>query len=190
MINRADLAAGLGVSVPTISQWLGILETTRQIILVPPFFENFGTRIVKSPRLYFADSGLLCHLLGIGSRRELERSPFHGAVFESFVVSEIVKHQVNRGRRSEVYYFRDRQGLEVDLLVPLGGNRVLLAELKAGKTVFPGDAAPLVRLRKSMKRHETESLIVYQPSGGRPGQVVVQPGVRGTDAKGLLQLLD
>jgi predicted AAA+ superfamily ATPase len=189
MLNRADLAAGLAVSVPTISQWLNILETTQQIILVPPFFENLGKRIVKSPRLYFADTGLLCHLLGINSRRELERSPFFGAVFENFVVSEVVKHQVNQGRRREVYYFRDRQGLEVDLLVPLGSKSMLLVETKSSRTVFPNDAAPLLRLCKAMKRYETTCLVVYQPTRDREAITALQPSVQAVSVKAMLKRL-
>ena len=103
MLNKTDLAAPLGVSVPTISQWLSILETTAQILLVPPFYENFGKRLVKSPKLHFVDSGLACHLLNINSERELSRSPFLGPLFEGFVASEIVKHQLNEGRRKEIY---------------------------------------------------------------------------------------
>ena len=128
LLNRTDLAAPLGVSVPTISQWLSILETTGQILLVPPFYENFGKRLVKSPKLYFVDSGLACHLLNISSEIELRRSPFLGAIFEGFVASEVVKLQINAGRRKEVYYFRDQQGLEVDLVVPTGDRALTLTE--------------------------------------------------------------
>jgi len=74
------------------------MEVTAQIILVPPFFESFGKRLVKSPKLYFADSGLACHLLGLESESELSRSSFLGAIFEGFVASEILKHQVGRRR--------------------------------------------------------------------------------------------
>ena len=119
-LNRSDIAAPLGVSVPTVSQWLGVLEVTGEILLVPPFFENLGKRLVKSPKVYLADSGLACHLLGIESERMLERSPFLGPLFEGFVASEIVKHQIHTGRRREIYFFRDHQGLEVDFLVPDG----------------------------------------------------------------------
>src|SRR5207249_7271897 len=107
LLNKTDLAAPLGVSVPTISAWLSILETTGQILLIPPFYENFGKRLVKSPKLYFTDSGLACHLLGINSNDELQRSPFLGPLFEGFVASEIFKQQVNDGRRRSLYYFRD-----------------------------------------------------------------------------------
>jgi predicted AAA+ superfamily ATPase len=82
------------VSVPTVSQWLSILETTAQILLSPPFYENFGKRLVKSPKLHFVDCGLACHLLNINSERELSRSPFLGPLVEGFVASEIVKDQL------------------------------------------------------------------------------------------------
>src|SRR5712671_3680704 len=85
ILNKTDLAAPLGVTVPTIGDWLHILEVTGQIILVPPYFENFGKRLIKSPKVYLGDSGLACHLLGITSPSDLERSPFLGALFEGFV---------------------------------------------------------------------------------------------------------
>jgi hypothetical protein len=76
ILNRSDLAAPLGISVPTISEWLRILETTGQILLVPPYFENFGKRLIKSPKVYWVDSGLVCFLLGIETEKQLEQSPF------------------------------------------------------------------------------------------------------------------
>ena len=92
LLNKTDLAAPLGVSVPTISEWLDVLETTGHLLLVPPFFENLGKRLIKSPKLYWVDSGLVCFLLGLESRAALERSPFMGPVFEGFVASEMVKN--------------------------------------------------------------------------------------------------
>jgi uncharacterized protein len=92
VLNKTDLAAPLGISVPTVGQWLGVLETTAQVLIIPPFYENFGKRLIKSPKVYVADSGLACHLLGIDSLGELARSPFHGALFEGFIASEIAKH--------------------------------------------------------------------------------------------------
>ena len=82
VLNKTDLAAPIGVSVPTITQWLGVLETTAQILIVPPFYENLGKRLIKSPKVYLADSGLACHLLGIDSDVELRKSPFAGGLFE------------------------------------------------------------------------------------------------------------
>src|SRR5207302_3509259 len=89
ILNKTDLAAPLGVSVPTIAQWLGVLETTAQILIVPPFYENLGKRLIKSPKVYVADPGLACHLLGIDTAAELDKSPFLGALFEGFIAAEI-----------------------------------------------------------------------------------------------------
>jgi predicted AAA+ superfamily ATPase len=87
-------------------------------MIVPPYFENLGKRLVKTPKVYWGDSGLACYLLGITSEAELQRSPFLGQLFEGFVAAEILKSQVNQGGRKELYYFRDQQGLEVDFLLP------------------------------------------------------------------------
>lgn len=122
LLNKTDLAAPIGVSVPTVTEWLGILETTGQIVLLAPYFESFGKRLVKSPKVYFTDTGLACHLLGLETPRALAGSPFHGPIFECFVASEIAKQQANLGRRRELYYFRDQRGLEVDFVVPAAGG--------------------------------------------------------------------
>jgi len=121
VLNKTELAAPLGVSVPTIAGWLEILEATGEVLIVPPYFENFGKRLIKSPKVYWGDSGLACYLLGIRTAGELERSPFLGSLFEGFLAAEILKNQTNAGLRKELYYFRDQQGLEVDFLLPRPG---------------------------------------------------------------------
>jgi hypothetical protein len=183
VLNRTALAAPLGVSVPTITQWLGVLETTAQILVVPPFYENLGKRLIKSPKIYIADSGLACHLLGIDTAAELARSPFRGALFEGFIAAEIVKAQLNAGRRRELYHFRDEQGLEVDFLVPGRAGTVDLVECKAGRTVTPSMAAPMLRLATALRADrgqaaETKMFLVHQsPQAGAP-TTAVAPGVR------------
>jgi len=166
MLNRSDLAAPLGVSVPTISEWVHILEITGQIIVVPPYFENFGKRLVKSPKIYWCDTGLACHLLGIQSQPELERSPFLGSIFEGMVAAEILKSQINRGKRKELYYFRDQQGLEVDFLVPQPNARFWSVEAKASKTVQPSMAAPMLALGRSAGNRSTRRIVVYRKAQG------------------------
>ena len=183
ILNKSDLAAPLGVSVPTIGHWLDVLEATAQILLVPPYFENFGKRLIKSPRLYIADPGLACHLLGIESRRELQRSPFLGPLFEGLIASEIAKAQLNAGRRRELYHFRDQQGLEVDFVVPGSGGAPMLVECKAGRTVTPAMATPLRRLAEAMGRGKphrpSASLtVVHQPAKDEPASTALAPGVR------------
>jgi len=177
MLNRSDLAAPLGVSVPTISEWLRILEITGQVILVPPYFENFGKRLVKSPKVYWGDTGLACHLLGIQTQAELERSPFFGSIFEGFVAAEILKSQVNRGRRKELYYFRDQQGLEVDFLVPQANARFWLVEAKASKTVQPSMAAPMLSLSGATGKRAARRIVVYRKPRTGPAFTALTKGV-------------
>lgn len=183
VLNKTDLAAPLGVSVPTMTQWLSVLETTAQVLIVPPFYDNLGKRLIKSPKVYLADSGLACHLLGIDTADELARSPFLGALFEGFIASEIAKAQVNSGRRRELFYFRDEQGLEVDFLVPGRGGSVTLLECKAGRTVTPSMAAPMQRLAEAMRRKgpvgtPVDMFLVHQAPRSRFDTEAVAPGVR------------
>lgn len=183
VLNKTDLAAPMGVSVPTITQWLGVLETTAQVLIIPPFFENLGKRLIKSPKLYLADSGLACHLLGVDSPSELAKSPFYGALFEGFVAAEIVKAQLNAGRRRELFYFRDQQGLEVDFVMPGRGGSISLVECKATHTVTPAMALPLQRLAEALRKKRPtgtviEMYLVHQ-SPKRPAATrAVAPGVR------------
>ena len=183
VLNKTDLAAPLGVSVPTITQWLSVLETTAQVLIVPPFYENLGQRLIKSPKAYIADSGLACHLLGIATAGELARSPFLGALFEGFIASEVAKMQVNSGHRRELYHFRDEQGLEVDFVAPGRGGSVALVECKAARTVTPAMAAPMQRLAAAMKKKRqrravVEMFLVYQAPKSGIRTPAVAPGVR------------
>lgn len=189
ILNRTDLAAPLGISVPTISEWLGIMEVTGQIILVPPFFENFGKRLVKSPRLYFVDSGLACHLLGLESERELGKSPFLGPLFEGLVASEILKQQVGAGRARQLYYFRDQQGLEVDFVVPAGHRRLVLVEAKASRTVVPETGGALDRLAAAVEHYQASRFVVYRPQAGAARLSALRPGVEAGSLERLLALL-
>ena len=177
MLNRTDLAAPLGVSVPTISEWLHILEITGQVILVPPYFENFGKRLVKSPKVYWGDTGLACHLLGIQTQAELERSPFMGSIFEGFVAAEILKSQINRGQRKELYHFRDQQGLEIDFLVPQPNARFWLVEAKASKTVQSSMAEPMQQLARVARDRITRRLVVHRRSRTGPAFTALAKGV-------------
>lgn len=177
-LNRTTIAAPLGVSVPTVTAWLDILEATAQILLVPPFYENFGKRLLKSPKLYFVDSGLACHLLGIETERALERSPFMGALFEGFVAAEIVKRQVHAGRGKSLYYFRDAQGLEVDFVLDLGDRRLALIEAKATRTPTPRAAESILRLDKAISAYDVDRFVVHRSTTGQPQYAALRPGVK------------
>jgi uncharacterized protein len=183
VLNKSDFAAPLGMSVPSVARWLDILEATAQILIVPPYFENFGKRLIKSPKIYVADSGLACHLLGIETEAELGKSPFLGPLFEGFIAAEIVKAQVNAGRRRELYYFRDQQGLEVDFVVPARGGGARLVEAKASATVTPGMATPMQRVAAAWKmrsgaRGAMKMLVVHRPARAAQSSRALAPGVQ------------
>ncbi len=181
ILNKTDLAAPLGVSVPTISEWLHILEVTGQVMVVPPYFENLGKRLIKSPKVYWGDSGLACYLLGLSSEAELWRSPFLGQLFEGFVAAEILKIQANQGARKELYYFRDQQGLEVDFLIPRPNAGLWLIECKAGKTVRSSMAAPLLSLRRALGKRSKRLIIVHRKSRSTLSTKAVTGGVEALD---------
>ena len=183
VLNKSDLATPLGMSVPSVGRWLDILEATAQILIVPPYFENFGKRLIKSPKVYVADSGMACHLLGIETETELGKSPFLGALFEGFIAAEIVKAQANAGRRRELYYFRDQQGLEVDFVVPARGDGVRLVEAKASATVTPAMAAPMQRLAAAWKPRSgaqgaVKMFVVHRPARAAQASRAIAPGVQ------------
>lgn len=197
ILNKTDLAAPLGVSVPTITQWLGVLEITGQVIVVPPYHDNFGKRLTKSPKMYLADAGLACHLLGIETPAELARSPFRGAIFEGFVCAEIVKAQQNAGRRRAIYHFRDQQGLEVDFLVP-GRSRLTMVECKATRTVRPADAAPMQRLAAALGQRGNRGprvasprlIVVHEPASHAMQLSTLAPGVQAVPWREIASSID
>lgn len=188
MLNKTDLASPLGVSVPTIGQWLSILEITGQILLIPPFYENFGKRLVKSPKLYFTDTGLAGHLLGIQSPEMLATSPFRGALFESWTASEIVKHRLHRGKDKALYYFRDRQGLELDFVLDSGNRRLTLMEAKATQTPRPEDAKVFHRLTPGIENYSIRAFLVYD-AGRAHEPLPLSPGIGAIDIRGLHAIL-
>ena len=187
ILNRTDLAGPLGVSVPTVSQWLGVLETTGLLALIPPYFENFGKRLIKSPRLYWLDAGLAGHLLGLRSRAELARSPFLGALWEGFVAAEIIKRQINTGGRRELYHFRDEQGLEVDFVVPGPAGRLDLVEVKATHTPTPAMARPLLSLARALGERTARLWLLHRPSRTPANTTALAPGVQAVDLASFLR---
>ena len=159
-------------------------------MLVPPYFENFGKRLIKSPKVYLGDSGLACYLLGITTQAELDRSPFLGTLFEGYVAAEILKSQVNRGQRKELYHFRDQQGLEVDFLFPDGRGGLWMLECKASRTVMPAMAGPITSLRRAMSgQAQVRMSIVHRVSTSAPSTRALAPGVEAFDVRTFVEVL-
>ena len=133
LVNFSSLASDCGVSQPTARAWLGILEASFIVFRLPPFHSNLGKRLVKMPKLHFYDTGLVCWLIGIRTPEQLRTHPLRGPIFETWVVSEIVKHRMNMGERRGLFFYRNRDGAEVDLVIehPSG---VSLVEAKSSQT--------------------------------------------------------
>jgi predicted AAA+ superfamily ATPase len=133
ILNLASLASDCGISHPTARSWLSVLEASYIVFRLPPFFANLGKRLIKSPKLYFYDAGLAATLLNIESPGQLQSHPLRGALFETWAVAEIAKAHLHRGRRPRLSYYRDSNGLEIDLILERGTD-LRLVEVKSAQT--------------------------------------------------------
>lgn len=145
LLNKADLARDIGIAPSTANQWLSMLEASGQAVLLEPWFSNRTKSIVKSPKLYLADTGLLCALLNIRSEAALRQSPSAGAVWETFVFAQLRHRERRAGRAGSLFFWRDRTR-EVDFVADVGG-RLELFEAKWTELPAAGDAANLAFVR-------------------------------------------
>ncbi|MFP4069850.1 MAG: ATP-binding protein [Opitutales bacterium] len=134
LLNLTALGNEVGVDHKTIQSWISVLEAGFLVYRLPPYHRSWNKRVVKQPKLIFLDTGVLCALLGIRGENDLRTHPLRGAIFESWVVSEALKHQMNRGLRPALYFWRDHSGHEIDLLIEEAG-RARVIEIKSGETV-------------------------------------------------------
>ncbi len=133
LLNYSSIAADCGVSQPTAKAWLSVLETSFIAFRLPAFHTNLRKRLVKMPKLHFHDTGLACWLLGIRTTDQLRSHPLRGAIFETWVVSEILKHRTNRGEHTGLSFYRDRDAVEADLIIE-HADRLTLVEAKSAQT--------------------------------------------------------
>lgn len=168
LLNYSSLASDCGISQPSAKAWLSILETSFIVFRLQPFHANRRKRLVKMPKLHFHDSGLACWLLGIRTAEQLRSHPLRGAIFESWVVSEIGKHRMNRGEPGGLSYYRDRDGAEADLIVENAGG-LTLVEAKSAQTPSTSlfDGAKRVRGHLASLARSFEVVVAY---GGDEGQ--------------------
>jgi uncharacterized protein len=145
LLNLSQLGGDAGIVHNTAKSWIGVLEASYLATRLPPFHRNFGKRLVKTPKLHWLDSGVACYLLGIRTGEELRLHPLRGAIFESWVVSEIIKAHRNVGRQPKLSFFRDAHGLEIDILIE-DGVGLTGVEVKSGATVPLEAFAPLTTL--------------------------------------------
>lgn len=160
IFNASDIGAQLGIDNKTVSNWLSVLQASYLVTLLPPYYENISKRLVKSPKLYFNDPGLACFLLDIESPRQLERDKMRGAIFENYVVMEVIKHRYNRGLLNGVYFYRDSNRNEVDILLKEEGE-ITAIEVKSSMTYHTSFEDSISKLSDWIKTPVTNKMIVY-----------------------------
>jgi predicted AAA+ superfamily ATPase len=166
LLNLSSLGNDAGVSHATARAWVDLLQTSYIVHLLPPWFTNTSKRLVKSPKLYFYDVGLASWLLGLRSADQLQRDPLYGALFENFVIMEAMKDRLNQGQSPEMYFYRDAEGNEVDLLLPMG-RKFHAIEIKAGQTVTPDYFKGLKRFSEQFTDLSAGGGVIF---GGEQGQ--------------------
>lgn len=160
LLNLSSLGNDCGVSHNTVRSWISILETSYIIYLLQPYHKNYNKRLIKSPKLYFYDIGLACSLLGIENKEQLVTHPLRGSLFETMVISELIKYRFNKGQKSNSYFFRDKSGHEVDLLIDTD-KLTLACEIKSGKTISEDFFTNLDYWQMIAKAKNAKSLIIY-----------------------------
>jgi predicted AAA+ superfamily ATPase len=162
IVNRDELGKQTGVDSKTILAWLGLLESSYIIFLLQPWHNNLNKRLIKSPKLYFYDTGLLCFLLGIQKTTVLKKHPHYGALFENWILAEIRKNSFNAGQNGGMYYFRDNTGNEIDLILERDGGPMAI-EVKAANKVDAG----MLRGLRFWKKYQPGSPCLLMHSGQR-----------------------
>ncbi len=168
-LNYQSIAEDIGITGKTVDAWLSVLESSFIVFRLKTYYKNFGKRIVKSPKIYFYDTGLACSLLGIRSTRDLQSHFARGALFKNLVICEIIKRALNYGEEQQLYFWKDSNRNEVDLLIERGA-RLIAVEIKSGKTVHDEFFKSFHYLRKFMSG--VDPYLVY---GGN--EVYVRHGV-------------
>ena len=160
LLNTSSLGNDAGVDHTTVRRWLSILEASYLVMLLRPHHRNFGKRLIKSPKLYFLDPGLLCSLLGIRTANDLGIHGSRGAAFETFVLSELVKAYAHRGRRAPLHFWRDSTGHEIDFLIERG-SELLAIEAKSSETAPGSFFESLEWWRRLSENPGAPALLVY-----------------------------
>ncbi|HVV68151.1 MAG TPA: ATP-binding protein [Gammaproteobacteria bacterium] len=160
VLNSHSLSNDLGVSYHTVSNWLSILEASFLIFRLAPYFENFGKRMIKSPKLYFTDVGLASYLLDITSVQQIVRDPLLGNLVENLVISEFIKYRLNAGFEPGCYFYRDSNQHEVDLLFK-SGQQLIPIEIKASQTFHPQFLKNLEYFKRLVHDRCEQGFLIY-----------------------------
>lgn len=168
IFKLSSLANETGVSVPTINSWISVLEASFIIFLLEPWYANIGKRLIKSPKLYFYDTGLAAYLLGIETENQMERDPLRGNLFENMVIMELVKSRLNQGLDPNIYFYRDNNGNEVDIIYKTG-RRLIPVEIKSAETFRNDFIKGLNYMKKIMPDQTDPGYVVYAGSQEQEG---------------------
>jgi predicted AAA+ superfamily ATPase len=160
LLNITSLATDAGISVNTAKAWLSILETSYIIYRLQPYYKNFSKRLIKSPKLYFIDTGLACNLLGIKSKEQVIQHFAYGALFENFIIMDILKERLSKGLRDGLFFWRDSKGVEIDLLIE-EGDSLKAVEIKGGKTLSADYFKNLAYWAKLSDLSADNSVVIY-----------------------------
>lgn len=162
VLNMASLANDVGVSATALRQWLSVLKASYLVFELPPWFENIGKRVIKSPKLYFADVGLAAFLLGIHTAEQASRDPLRGNLYENLIIADVMKRFCNAGFRPELYFYRDTHGNEVDLLIRQG-RRLTPVEIKSAGTFSTEFLKGIQRFRQAVGDRQAleEAYVLY-----------------------------
>jgi predicted AAA+ superfamily ATPase len=160
IVNFSSISAETGVDYKTIQNWLSILETSYIVYTLPAWYKNFNKRITKSPKLYFYDTGIACYLLGINSPENLDIHFAKGALFENMIMNEIRKSYYNSNVSPRMYYWRENNGVEIDLIIDKG-NKFIPIEIKSGRTVNKEFFKNLLAINKLGKHKIEDSFLIY-----------------------------
>jgi predicted AAA+ superfamily ATPase len=158
--NASALSGETGVSVPTINEWLSVLEASYVLFRVQPFYRNFGKRLVKTPKIYFYDTAMVCYLMGIENELQLATHPLRGAIFENMVVVELIKSRLNAGKDPNVYFYRDKSQHEVDIVQEFGAQ-CYAYEVKSAKSFHSTFLDNLKYLKSVMGDALVRTQVVY-----------------------------
>lgn len=158
--NASALSNEIGVSVHTINEWLSVLDASYILFRLPPFYRNIGKRLVKSPKMYFYDTGLVCFLLGIDNEEQLATHPLRGAIFENMIVLAFFKNRYNQGKLPNLYFYRDKSQNEVDLIEEKG-TKLYAYEIKSARSFTRGFVKGLNYLRKVIGNDIVSTQVIY-----------------------------
>lgn len=169
LLNLSELARDVGVAVSTARDWLSILEASFQVFILRPYFVNLGKRLVKAPKIYFTDTGLLCYLVGLRDVEHAASGPMGGAIFENLVVADLFKTALHRGEEPSFYFWRTASGSEIDLVVETQ-SKLIPIEIKLSATPRPDMAREIASFRRDLGERTASGYVIH------PGKMALPLG--------------